>query len=86
MQCCGVRALLKNSARLWVLITVASLTAGSACTQQAAAGKTSATESGDRGLLLGLYFPNGATWDDLRNGEADQKWALEIPTDPNGKH
>lgn len=75
-------------ARLWILIALVSL--GSADAQQLGTAKIPAVASepaADRGLLLGIYFPNGATWDDLRNYDAQkQKWVPDVSMDPQGKY
>jgi hypothetical protein len=40
----------------------------------------------DRGLLLGIYLPNAATWDDLRDEVRDQKWVPDVSMEPQGKY
>jgi len=42
--------------------------------------------SDDRGLLLGMYFPNSATWEMLRNAGTENKWVPEISLQPHGKY
>jgi hypothetical protein len=79
---------MSHGTRLWILIALVSL--GSADAQQLGTAKIPAVASepaADRGLLLGIYFPNGATWDDLRNYDAQkQKWVPDVSMDPQGKY
>jgi hypothetical protein len=78
---------MSHSTPLWILIGVVCLAVGRADAQQVG-GKTPAVASeqaADRGLLLGIYLPNGASWDDLRNDVRD-KWVPAISTDQHGKY
>jgi len=45
-----------------------------------------AQASDDRGLLLGMYFPNSATWEMLRNAGLESKWVSDISPKPHGKY
>ena len=79
--------MMSHGTRLWILIALVSL--GNADAQQLGTAKIPAVASEhatDRGLLLGIYLPNEASWDDLRNEVQDQKWVPDISMDPQGKY
>src|SRR5215469_6938014 len=62
--------------------------AGVTAQQSAPARKPAVgTVADDRGLLLGIYFPNRATLENLTSlKEGDQKWVPDISTKPHGKY
>jgi hypothetical protein len=75
--------------RLLTFAFIACLAPWTALAQQPASPQKPAVapeHAADAGLLLGLYFPNIANWDDLRNAGSDTKWVPEISREPHGKY
>src|SRR5215467_508872 len=70
---------------------LAALCLSSVCSsaQQSAPDKkpAAATAAEDRGLLLGMYFTNAATWDELASlSTGSEKWTPGISKEPHGKY
>jgi hypothetical protein len=75
--------------QLWSFVFIAWLAPRMAQAQQAATEKkpaAAAEHAGDRGLLLGIYFPKSASWDNLQNAGPDEKWVPDISMKPHGKY
>jgi hypothetical protein len=75
--------------RLWSFVFIAWLAPKTAQPQQAAPDKkpaVAADHAGDRGLLLGIYFPTSASWDNLPNAGPDEKWVPDISIEPHGQY
>ena len=72
-----------------ISVVVLCLAAGRADAQQAGPVRSSAVvaeHAGDRGLLLGMYFPKDASWDQLRNAGPDEKYVPDISMEPHGQY
>lgn len=41
---------------------------------------------GDRGLLLGIYFPDGVSWNDIATASPNEKWVPEISDQIHGQY
>jgi hypothetical protein len=75
--------------RFLLYLVIFCLTAARAPAQQAAPQKkpaAGAEHSDDRGVLLGVYFPEGASWEDMRFDTSDQKWVPDISKEPHGQY
>lgn len=75
--------------RILIFLAVFCLTTECARAQQDVWEKTRtvATEHAlDRGLLLGIYSPKHASWDDLRDEWRGEKWVPEISTESHGQY
>src|SRR5277367_4657061 len=74
---------------LLLLIAILCTTARGAFAQQGAPKKTPTSTSehaADSGLLLGLYLPNGAGWDNVDNLGPGDKWVPDISAEPHGRY
>jgi hypothetical protein len=84
-----VRFAVSHHLRLWSFVVIACLAPWTTLAQQPAPSQKSAVapeHASDAGLLLGLYFPNIANWDDLQRTGVDSKWVPEISKEPHGKY
>jgi hypothetical protein len=75
--------------RLFLLMAILCVTARGMFAQLSAPEKppmTASEHAADRGLLLGLYFPDDAGWDTVDNLGGGNMWVPEISAQPHGRY
>ncbi len=73
--------------RFLILLVIFCLNGGRVCAQQSSLQSTPRPAAAHpEGLLLGMYFPETASWDDLNNDAVEQKWVPEISMEPQGRY